>query len=70
MRDYFSTVLPWLADLPDPGAFQAYSRYLGRPAFIDASDQGKLLPFGAVRVGIYRLSLLVLLELPNSFLDE
>jgi hypothetical protein len=39
VRDYFSTVLPGLADLPIR-CFQTLLHCVGRPAFIDASDRG------------------------------
>ena len=55
---------------PDPVPSRPYSRCVGRPAFIDASDRGKPSAVGAVPIGIYRLSLLILFELPNWFLDE
>jgi hypothetical protein len=36
VRDYLSTILPGLADLPP----RPYSRCVGRPVFIDSSDRG------------------------------
>src|SRR5271157_4073115 len=41
---------------PDSVPSRPYSRCVGRPAFIDASDRGKLLPSGQSPIGIYRLS--------------
>ena len=40
VRDYFSTILPGLADLPGPVPSRPYSRCVGCPAFIDSSDRG------------------------------
>ena len=51
VRDYFSTVLPGLADLPIRCLPDLTPRCVGRPAFIDASDRGKLLPSGQSRQG-------------------
>jgi transposase len=46
VRDYFSRVLPACRST-DPAPSRPYSRCVGRPAFIDASDRGKLLRRGS-----------------------
>jgi hypothetical protein len=40
VRDYFSTIPPGLADLPNQVPSRPYSRCVDRPAFIDSSDRG------------------------------
>ncbi|MGA7766868.1 MAG: IS66 family transposase [Candidatus Sulfotelmatobacter sp.] len=40
VRDYFSAILPGIADLPIRCLPRPYSHCVGRPAFIDSSDRG------------------------------